>query len=329
MALVTVTSLALALLVGATTAAAQGFSGPWEAGHEPPTINDPEIDAGEVEEGRFEVFPAKVEFCPDSWAVTFEDPSGSATETMKDTIDEFGFCVRSATQSTIGSPDFTITNSEGFFTKFSLNASSPEAPFLYVVTDADGTVIAQGAYTHIHGTFRINSGSTSFEKICLDDHLTLYTDPTTGVVYCLNDETLNEPGWPAPPPPEPPAPSAPSTKPATPPPPTPKQEPKPELPTLSASEARLYLKLAVENKVSVKHKPLGAPRSLVSDCKRVSRTRFKCSPSFIARGVRWRGTAQIWFVFAGTQIEWQYSLGLHGYPPDCQRSACSRSLVVR
>jgi hypothetical protein len=111
--------------------------------------------------------------------------------------------------------------------------------------------------------------------------------------------------------------------------PAPKPPPTPVLPTLSAPEARLYLKVALENKVSSRHKVLGTVQSLAPNCKRTLRTRFKCSPSFVARGVKWHGTAQIWLAFAGTQVEWQYSLSLHGYPRGCQRSACSRSLVVR
>jgi hypothetical protein len=116
------------------------------------------------------------------------------------------YCKRSATQSTTGSPDFTSTNSYGSMSYFSLtNPPSQEWPVFYVVTDAADQVIAQGPYTLINGTFRVNSGSSNFESICLDGHHQLYSDPKTGVVYCMNTATFFRAGWPTPPaPPAPP-----------------------------------------------------------------------------------------------------------------------------
>jgi hypothetical protein len=128
---------------------------------------------------------------------------------------------------TVRRTDFTVTNSFGAITNFSFNYPSvTEAPFLYVVTDAAGTVTAQGPYTRVHGTFRINSGSANFEPVCLDGHHTLYSDPATGVIYCLSIETFDKAGWPAPPvppytpptsePAAPASPAAPSTQPTRP-----------------------------------------------------------------------------------------------------------------
>jgi hypothetical protein len=72
----------------------------------------------------------------------------------------------------------------------------------------------------------------------------------------------------------------------------------------------------------------GSVRSLSPRCRRSSRTRFSCSPIFIARGTSWRGTAQIWLSFHGKEVWWFYSLRLRGYPRGCHRASCSRSVVV-
>lgn len=206
---------AIALALCAPSALAVGlYSGPWDSAHEPPTINDPELLVGGIREGRFVVFPSAEEpnaFCPSSWAVTFQDPMGSVTETMMDTT-EGHHCIRAAQQTTTGTPDFTVSNSYGDITEFTFNNPEiTEAPFLYTVTDASGAVIAQGPYTRMHGTFRINSGSPNFESTCLDRHHTLYSDPGTGVIYCLDTETFDKDGWPAPPiPPASPRPSTPA-----------------------------------------------------------------------------------------------------------------------
>jgi hypothetical protein len=298
--------MALAVVVAAASlwyaqgASASLYSGPWDSAHQPSTINSPEIIAGGVDSfGTFSVFPAASDvnsFCPTSWAVTFQDPAGAVTETMTDTKD-LGFCIRSATQTATRAPDFTVTNSFGAITNFSLNTAATEAPFLYEVMDATGRVIAQGPYTRIHGTFRINSGGTRFEEVCLDGHHAIYSDPKTGVIYCLNTETFDKPGWPAPPSPAPPLPPPyipPPSPELTPPPPaqtTPALKPHAKY-TMTLGHLNDWAWSAVIDRFYGGRGSTKLSHFRVPNCSQLSNKRFRC-------GVSWRKRA---YAFSGTVV---------------------------
>lgn len=315
-------ALAVALAAGATTATAQGFSGAWNSSDEPPAIHDPEIDAGGVGEGRFVVMPQNEEqtFCRNhipSWAVTFQDPSGSITEMIENHVDE-GFCVGSATQTSTGTPDFTVTTEAGSFVSivyFRFNHEVNEAPLLYMVTNSSGTVLAQGPYTQISGTYHIKSGSAEFESDCLDHHLVLYTEPGTGVVYCMYGETLYLPGWPAPaPPPTPePAPSAtptnptPATTPAT-------TEPtaKPKYAPLTQTTAVKWVQVAVE----FHFKYMSRPQSLrATHCKQRAAGRYRCEVSWRRGSYSFAGTVEVGSLNTNTG---DYTYGLRVVRTDVQ-----------
>jgi hypothetical protein len=329
-----VIALSIALLAGPATSA-QGFSGPWESGHEPPLLTNPGVTVG-VSTEKFELVISPSLWCPDKQhlvplTVTFSDSSGtsSVTATLQTSVAVGLFAERQCEgnltwewSEAAKGPDFVLSGSPGSIGK-STNASVTfdyplaEAgikPLFYEVSGPSG-VIAQAAMIATGRGVGTQSTETKLHDItlCEQQHLDIISGPG-GELYCWVPGTytkyeyvFSQGGWPAPAVPTSPAPAA------------------PELPTLGASESGRYVRLALQK---YKHKLRQPFRSLTSRCKRASRTRFKCSPSFVAQDVRWSGTAQIWLAFRGQEVWWEYSLNLRGYPQGCRRSACAQSLVV-
>lgn len=322
-------------------AASADFTGPWDSAHQPPTVTDSNISAGQLDlQGTFVVIPLgpysglNPGQCPASLAVTYADPAGSITETITGHPDPLlpEYCDTSATQATTGSPDFSIgygnwTIGFGSVTKTAING-----PFLYMVTDSTG-VISQGGYTTSSGTFRIYSGTSDFNTICLDGHHALYTDSTSGKIYCLQYEVVDNPGWPAPPTPTPTPTPTPSTTP-TPAPPTTSTTPsphKPQLPKLTAPDARHYSTVALQRGFNGQFY-LGG--SSIKCRQRISRTKIRCSVSWFQGDFLFNGHTTIWYLWHGSKPYWNYSYTITRVDDYCNRvqhrplSKCSRHFHV-
>ncbi|HEY3830527.1 MAG TPA: hypothetical protein VGL57_15135 [Solirubrobacteraceae bacterium] len=322
------------LLVSAPSAS--GAS--WDSAHEPAVLANPAISAQEygysfrVSVSFAALTPAVQHAVPVT--VTFSDPSGASSTSVSPSANEpclshvtvedhekgEGSCSLASWTAPVssGTPDFAVSTfaadslrsfGSGLAERSAVDlmhvelAFAPstvyvERPFLYEVSDPEG-VIARGALTATQYPAETVRGHVL--SPCLNSGHGLRSEG--GELSCeqtLGGVTSYQAGWPAPP----------AGKPA---------------PSLTAADARSYLRMALENKAAGTHRRLGVLRAFVGRCRRVSSTRFRCSPSFTARDIRWSGTAQIWLP---EEVEWDYSLALRGRPSGCRGSSCVKTLIV-
>ena len=256
-------TLTFALAAGATTATAQGFSGPWEAGHEPPPITNPGVTVGAVsliagnppDELDITISPSL--WCPNTTliplTVTVSDPSGknSVTAALGEGI---GKCQESPWEWTKGetASEVLLVGSAGTVWPIfvgaigakNTNASvswepflSATTPFFYEVSGPSG-VIAQAAMTVTVRDVGTEETSTKVHDItaCERKHLDIISGPG-GEEYCWEsgsstktETVFSQGGWPAPAPPKP----------------EPQPEPAPTYPALTRATAGHWVKIAVE-----------------------------------------------------------------------------------
>jgi hypothetical protein len=213
--------------VGVISAAAQGFSGPWDSAHEPPTINSAgvTVESGRTRSGfRLGIAPSVYCSAGENVAitVTFSDPSGSAFISPEPLVYPDVPCAFVSWTGT-GCPeslDFCLAGSggtpgdENASAEFGLSqVESKTTPFFYEVSGPSG-VIAQAAVTAISytdtGPPDIVTDIKSHDITeCEREHLDIYAE--NGEVFCKKALTLTGGeyasfvgGWPAPQAPSPP-----------------------------------------------------------------------------------------------------------------------------
>ena len=306
-------TLTVALAAGATTANAQGFSGPWDSAHEPPTITN----AG-VTTGIGGTFTASESFLlslsPSVWCsngqlvpitVTFSDPDGSRSVSAFGPVPyEEEPCSFNWTESEPGPESSTfnfsifgggrsLLSATSATVPFKLNGTT--TPFFYQVSGPSG-VIAQAAMTatfeqihHVEPRTTHNNDVTQCER----EHLDIRSG-TNGELYCLGETessvvyeySFSQGGWPAPVPPEP----------------EPKPEPAPTYPALTRATAGYWVKTAVEFHFHYVPTQFRATR-----CTARSRRRYRCNVSWRHGSYSFVGTVEVGSVNTHTA---KYTYGL-------------------
>jgi hypothetical protein len=231
-------TLAVALAAGATTATAQGFSGPWDSAHEPQTITSAGVTRGVEDNSWFSIVVSSTVLAPSTdhvvpLTVTFSDPSGSESVSITPLADEpcrsrvtledmerEGKCeLAKWTQPAHNQQvDFTISQTstrlpsggevtvgEGFSgERFWFGATEVQfeptkaTPFFYQVTGSSG-IIAQAAMTATQTP--VETGDSHNLSPCIDSGHGLRSE--NGELVCEQtfggQYSFSQSGWPAPP----------------------------------------------------------------------------------------------------------------------------------
>jgi hypothetical protein len=310
-------------LVYAATAAGQGYGGPWEAGHEPPTITSAGVTAKPVGD-TFHLSISFAVLAPSTYrvlpvTVSFSDPSGvesvsisppgdepcPQSQTLKE-LEQNGECHLAEWTQPAHNPqvDFTITAGGGELPdeglmdvgdSFWLGAAEvqftpgvmalPQAePFFYQIVGPAG-VIAQGAMTVTQKAAEtVHSHDLS---PCIDSGHGLHSE--NGELYCEQTlgggDSFGEGGWPSPPMPAAAA------------------KPKAKYPALTLLTATKWSKLAVEYHFRYIPQHFSA-----THCVRRAAGRYRCNVSWLHGADSFTGAVEVGNANVYTV---RYTYGLH------------------
>jgi hypothetical protein len=300
-----VVSLLVGLLTVAPASTAQGFSGPWDAGHEPPTITNPGVAVTTSSEGVVLSLSPSL-WCPDrqhlvSLTVIVSEPGGSeSTTAVSKTAECEAFLgwewqdgMTDLNVDVSGVPGslsrlFGDSNAKVTF-KYLIPGEGPASkPLFYQLIGPSG-VMAQGAWTEMdqpagsEGTEHKNHNITE----CQRKHLDIISGPG-GEQYCVEhgsyekyNTTFAQGGWPA-------APSQP--------------KPKPKYVALTLRTAGIWSEQSAWE--WSKSKPA---HFRASHCKSRPKGRYRCNVSWAHGWYSFAGTAEVGDVnvYSG---HWNYGL---------------------
>lgn len=298
------------MLAGATTAAGQGFSGPWESTSEPPTIANAAVTT-EAADDSFSLAISFAALAPGAdhvvpITVTFSDPSGSESVSISPPVGEpcrsrmtledlqrEGECHVAKWTQPAHNPqvDFTITTGDkqpntGLATvgsgaeerfwqsaskvTFSPGVTGTPTKPFFYQVVGPSGVIAQAAMSVTQTP--VETVHSHNLSPCLDSGSGLHSEG--GELYCEQtvggSYSFSDGGWPAP------------KTPATP------TQPKPEYPALTKATAGLWVKTAVEYHFGYAPKHFRATR-----CAERATGRYRCKVSWRHGAYSFVGAAEV------------------------------------